>query len=61
VFELAVELGASCDEDVMVVLLDDVCGLFDVERLVVVDVTSRRSTTIDLAARSSWFRLPPSS
>jgi len=36
--ELPVELGASCDEDVVAVLLDDVCNLFDVDRLVVVDV-----------------------
>lgn len=36
--ELPVELGASRDEDVVAVLLDDVCNLFDVDGLVVVDV-----------------------
>jgi len=36
--ELPVQLGARCDEDVVAVLLDDVCSLLDVDGLVVVDV-----------------------
>jgi hypothetical protein len=36
--ELPVELGAFHDEDVVAVLLDDVCSLLDADGLVVVDV-----------------------
>ena len=38
VCELPVELGASCDDDVVCVLLDDIRSLLDVDELVVVDV-----------------------
>jgi SHS2 domain-containing protein len=36
--EVPLEIGAACDEDVVIALLEDICYLLDADGLVVVDV-----------------------